>query len=588
VTSAMVADGTLVNADISATAAIDKTKISGTAITAADTGTVTSTMVADGTLVNADINASAAIAGTKISPDFGSQNTTTTGTSTAASFIPTSSTVPSNGVYLPSANNVAISTNGTGRLFVDASAGNVDFKSPTNQNSTLRLYPNGTAVYTGVQLFNAAGSQAAQLLSASGSEVYLDSGGSGSINYRASGTGTHVWFTNGTQKATIDSSGRLGLGTSSPSELLHINGGKALFEASTPQITLKRAGATYQSDIRFMTGSTAKWGIGQALAVTNESFEIYDYGAGATRFLIDTSGRVGIGNTFPSSFDGFANQLVVGSGSGNNGITIYAGSSNGSSISFADGTGASSYSGYIYYDHSVDRLSFYVNYGGSPSARMVIDSSGRVLVGASSGNAKLEVSINPGTSGPTSGTTPQGIAISYNDNDGAYGGLWFSNTFGGEQGISGIAGTRTSGYSTDLRFYTNNTSSARAFTERMRIAANGQRSSVLASGSTLYNAYDCRAWVNFNGTGTVAIRESGNVSSITDNGIGDYTVNFTNAMADANYGTNVTCNSSGATNKARCQTIRDLGTTSTVRVNIWNPATASDQDPEVVNVAVFR
>ena len=47
--------------------------------------------------------------------------------------------------------------------------------------------------------------------------------------------------------------------------------------------------------------------------------------------------------------------------------------------------------------------------------------------------------------------------------------------------------------------------------------------------------YACRAWVNFDGTGTVAIRASGNVSSITDNGPGDYTVNFTTAMEDANY-----------------------------------------------------
>jgi hypothetical protein len=45
----------------------------------------------------------------------------------------------------------------------------------------------------------------------------------------------------------------------------------------------------------------------------------------------------------------------------------------------------------------------------------------------------------------------------------------------------------------------------------------------------------CKAWVNFNGTGTVAIRASYNVSSITDNGTGDYTVNFTTALADANY-----------------------------------------------------
>jgi hypothetical protein len=50
-------------------------------------------------------------------------------------------------------------------------------------------------------------------------------------------------------------------------------------------------------------------------------------------------------------------------------------------------------------------------------------------------------------------------------------------------------------------------------------------------------AYGCRAWVNFNGTGTVAIRASGNVSSITDNGTGDYTVNFTTALVDANYTT---------------------------------------------------
>lgn len=47
--------------------------------------------------------------------------------------------------------------------------------------------------------------------------------------------------------------------------------------------------------------------------------------------------------------------------------------------------------------------------------------------------------------------------------------------------------------------------------------------------------FTARAWVNFNGTGTVAIRASGNVSSITDNGTGDYTINFTNALPDQNY-----------------------------------------------------
>ena len=54
---------------------------------------------------------------------------------------------------------------------------------------------------------------------------------------------------------------------------------------------------------------------------------------------------------------------------------------------------------------------------------------------------------------------------------------------------------------------------------------------------SIATAYGCRAWVNFNGTGTVAIRASGNVSSITDNGVGQYTVNFTTAMVDINYAT---------------------------------------------------
>lgn len=58
--------------------------------------------------------------------------------------------------------------------------------------------------------------------------------------------------------------------------------------------------------------------------------------------------------------------------------------------------------------------------------------------------------------------------------------------------------------------------------------------------------YGARAWVNFNGVGTVAIRASGNVSSITDNATGDYTVNFAVAMADANYSAVCVAGQSGA------------------------------------------
>ena len=64
--------------------------------------------------------------------------------------------------------------------------------------------------------------------------------------------------------------------------------------------------------------------------------------------------------------------------------------------------------------------------------------------------------------------------------------------------------------------------------------------STLSDGTNSTSSTNCiqgsaKAWVNFNGTGTVAIRASYNVSSITDNGTGRYTINFTNAMPDANY-----------------------------------------------------
>jgi hypothetical protein len=98
--------------------------------------------------------------------------------------------------------------------------------------------------------------------------------------------------------------------------------------------------------------------------------------------------------------------------------------------------------------------------------------------------------------------------------------------------------------------------------------------------------YACRAWVNFNGTGTVAIRASGNVSSITDNGVGDYTVNFTTAMQDANY--SVTCNGyqTGFVAQSNAQPI----SLSSGSVRIWtgNTINADLDDMLIVTVAVFR
>jgi hypothetical protein len=103
-------------------------------------------------------------------------------------------------------------------------------------------------------------------------------------------------------------------------------------------------------------------------------------------------------------------------------------------------------------------------------------------------------------------------------------------------------------------------------------------------------AYGCRAWVNFNGTGTVAIRGSGNVSSITDNGTGDYTVNFTTAMTDVNYCSLVTGGNQTGVDITGYANIRDPATqklVGSVRVQIVI-STSTPYDSNNVNVAIFR
>lgn len=101
--------------------------------------------------------------------------------------------------------------------------------------------------------------------------------------------------------------------------------------------------------------------------------------------------------------------------------------------------------------------------------------------------------------------------------------------------------------------------------------------------------YAARAWVNFNGTGTVAIRAAVNVSSITDNGTGNYKVNFTTAMPDANYATVCTGerNDGGGTNGVLH--ILDGGVYSTSAVELLNQASdGANIDTDIGCVVIFR
>jgi hypothetical protein len=100
--------------------------------------------------------------------------------------------------------------------------------------------------------------------------------------------------------------------------------------------------------------------------------------------------------------------------------------------------------------------------------------------------------------------------------------------------------------------------------------------------------FACRAWVNFNGTGTVAIRASGNVSSITDNSVGNYTVNFATAMQDVDYCAVSQGGRDGAsTNSAVIGPLGALPTTSTFRLASFNSAFNS-VDAAFINLAIFR
>jgi hypothetical protein len=101
-------------------------------------------------------------------------------------------------------------------------------------------------------------------------------------------------------------------------------------------------------------------------------------------------------------------------------------------------------------------------------------------------------------------------------------------------------------------------------------------------------AYGCRAWVNFNGTGTPAIRASGNVSSITDNGTGNYTVNFTTALPDVNYCvTGTASNNAAGLGTVFLTTTGSAFTTTQLVIGSFS-VSGSAVDPNNVCVAIFR
>lgn len=117
----------------------------------------------------------------------------------------------------------------------------------------------------------------------------------------------------------------------------------------------------------------------------------------------------------------------------------------------------------------------------------------------------------------------------------------------------------------------------------------GIREAFNATGSA--PVYACRAWVNFNGTGTVAIRASGNVTSITDNGTGDYTVSYTTALPDVNYSVVLMAQRTSAGGACDASVYGGASSnlnTGNFRMTVLNAAALAAEDSPLVCAAVFR
>jgi hypothetical protein len=118
------------------------------------------------------------------------------------------------------------------------------------------------------------------------------------------------------------------------------------------------------------------------------------------------------------------------------------------------------------------------------------------------------------------------------------------------------------------------------------IKSNSSAAPVIQNTSGTEKGQFAKAWVNFNGTGTVAIRDDFNVSSITDNGTGDYTVNYSNSFSNSNYAVVPNANYQFTTSAARLFVGVRAMDTSSVEFHTLGDG-GSLLDSELVSVALF-
>lgn len=324
----------------------------------------------------------------------GSQNLVTTGSITGGRFIPTSSTVPTNGLYLPSAGSVAISTGGSGRLFVDAS-GNVSIGTTSTAGFGRGISVNGTT-YSYYDLY-ADGAIYGRVRANLNEMALLAQGVSSYLTLGA----------NNIERLRITAAGLVGIGTSTPQASLDIASGtfqavRTNLSSVTDTFHQYRGtpdGVGYEHARVFSGRDTSVHTYGSYLAFYTEGKASGTTDTSLERLRIDSLGRVGIGTTSPVS-------LLHINGTGSTPTYSTVGNLNGGVQFGVDSSGIPVVSNYT--DGPI-------RFGKFSSSTFVetmrIDSSGRLGIGTTSPSYTLDVagSINANATVRTSNGTHIGI-----------------------------------------------------------------------------------------------------------------------------------------------------------------------------------
>ena len=294
------------------------------------------------------------------------------------------------GAYRPAENQIALTTAGTERLRIDSS-GRVGIGSIS---PVFKFHSNETG-----------GSSIAGLFQTNQTESFVSFAASGTTStstVRLGATANNlIAFVNGGERLRIDSSGRVGVGTSSPHSIIHANSSGA-----TP---------AYFQSTNASSGSGAGDGVVMGLgSAADVYYWNYESGpqvwatSGTERMRIDSSGRLMVGTTTEGSVN--ADNLTL-SESGNCGLTIRSATTGSGNIYFSDATsGIAEYSGAVLYDHNDNRMMLYT----ASSERLRIDSSGNVFIGGTTASS-ADIALNANGSITAAGD----ITVGANPGDGS-------------------------------------------------------------------------------------------------------------------------------------------------------------------------